>query len=76
MEEADTWPIHPCMDCVFCFSRIRTLVAMATYTCSFHRLIMGKVEIENVFCLNGDNWKIFLRQCLLLYISNGVCPNP
>ena len=32
---------------VFYFSRIRTLVAMATL--SFHRLIMGKVEIDN-FC--------------------------
>ena len=26
---------------------------MATY--SFHRLIMGKVEIENFYCLIGDN---------------------
>ena len=32
----------------FCYSRIRTLVAMATY--SYHRPIMGKVEIGN-FCL-------------------------
>ena len=31
--------------CVFCFGRIRTLVAMATD--SSHRLIMGKVEIDN-----------------------------
>ena len=30
--------------CVFYSSRIRTLVAMATL--SFHRLIMGKVEIS------------------------------
>ena len=29
------------------FGRIRTLVAMATY--SFHRLIMGKVEICSFF---------------------------
>ena len=41
-------------NCVFCSSRIRTLVAMATY--SSHRLIMGKVDsdsscflIENIF---------------------------
>ena len=34
--------------CVFCSSRIRTLVAMATY--SSHRLIMGKEVIDN-FCL-------------------------
>ena len=31
----------------FCCGRIITLVAMATY--SFHRLIMGKVEIDR-FC--------------------------
>ena len=36
----------------FCSSRIRTLVAMATY--SSHRLIMGKEEIDNFFCLIGD----------------------
>ena len=30
-----------------CFNRIIPLVAMATY--SFHRLIMGKVEIYNFF---------------------------
>ena len=38
---------------VFDFGRIRTLVAMATY--SFHRLIMGKVEIGNFYRLIGDN---------------------
>ena len=38
--------------------RIRTLVAMATY--SFHRLIMGKEEIDNFFfCLIGDIWIFF-----------------
>ena len=31
---------------------MRTLVAMATY--SFNRLIMGKVEIGNFYCLIGD----------------------
>ena len=31
---------------------MRTLVAMATY--SSHRLIMGKEEIDNFFCLIGD----------------------
>ena len=30
---------------------------MATY--SSHRLIMGKVEIESFFCLNGDIWIFF-----------------
>ena len=35
-------------NCVFkCSGRMRTLVAMATY--SFHRLIMGKVEISDFF---------------------------
>ena len=32
---------------------MRTLVAMETY--SFNRLIMGKVEIGNFYCLIGDN---------------------
>ena len=43
--------------------RIRTLVAMATY--SFHRLLMGKVEIGNFYCLIGDNRILFLQKCLL-----------
>ena len=38
-----------------------TLVAMATY--SFHRPIMGKVEIGNY--LIGDNRILFLQKCLL-----------
>ena len=42
---------------------IRTLVAMATY--SSHRLIMGKEEIDNFFCLIGDIWNFFLQKCLL-----------
>ena len=49
---------------VFFYSgRIRTLVAMATY--SSHRHIMGKEEIDNFFCLTGDIWNIFLQECLL-----------
>ena len=32
----------------FCSSRIRTLVAMATY--SSHRLMIGKEEIDNFVC--------------------------
>ena len=36
---------------------------MATY--SSHRLIMGKEEIDNFFCLIGDIWKKFLQKCLL-----------
>ena len=49
--------------CVFYSGRIRTLVAMATY--SSHRLIMGKEEIDNFFCLIGDIWNFFLQKCLL-----------
>ena len=48
---------------VFYSGRIRTLVAMETY--SFHRLIMGKVEIGNFFRLIGDNRILFLLKCLL-----------
>ena len=47
----------------FCSSRISTLVAMATY--SSHRLIMGKEEIDNFFCLIGDILNFFLQKCLL-----------
>ena len=36
---------------------------MATY--SSHRLIMGKEEIDNFFCLIGDIWNFFLQKCLL-----------
>ena len=36
----------------FCSSRIRTVVATATY--SSHTLIIGKEEIDNFFCLIGD----------------------
>ena len=38
-------------------NRIRTLVAMATY--SSHILIMGKEEIDIFFCLIGDIWHFF-----------------
>ena len=30
------------------------MVAIATY--SSHKLIMGKEEIDNIFCLIGDFW--------------------
>ena len=39
-------------NCVFYSGRIRTLVAMATY--SAHRLIMGKGEIDSFCCLTRD----------------------
>ena len=44
------------ISCVFYSGQIRTLVAMATS--SSHRLIMGKVEINN-FCLVIGDIKIF-----------------
>ena len=43
----------------FYFGRIRTLVAMATY--SFHRLIMGKVKIGNFYCLIRDFTEMFIE---------------
>ena len=48
---------------VFCSNRIRTLVAMATS--SSHRLIMGKEEIQDFFCLIEDIWIFFLQKYLL-----------
>ena len=47
------------INCVLYSGRIKTLVAMVTYI--FHRLIMGKVEIDICFCLNGDIWNPFNR---------------
>ena len=49
-------------NCVFCSGRIRTLVAIATY--SSHRLIMGKEEIDNFFCLIWDIW-IFFKEMFI-----------
>ena len=57
------YDITLCKSYVFYSSRIRTLVAMATYC--FHRLIMGNVEIGNFYCLIGDNSILFLQKCLL-----------
>ena len=48
---------------------MRTLVAMAAY--SFNRLIMGKVEIGNFYCLIGDN-----RILLLKPVSHQPCGSP
>ena len=53
--------------CVF-FGRIRTLVAMATY--SSHRLIMGKVEICIFFLSQWRYLGFFLQECLL---SSPLC---
>ena len=46
----------------FYYNRIRTLVDMATYI--FHRLIMGKEEIDN-FSVSLGIFGIFLQKCLL-----------
>ena len=63
------------INCLFYSGRIRTLVAMATD--SSHRLIMGKEEIDNFFCLIGDILNFFYRNvyCLVLYVSYDFCPN-
>ena len=55
--------------CVFCSNRIRTLVAMATY--SSHSLIMGKEEIDNCFCLIGDICCFFTE----MFIEYDFYPN-
>ena len=47
----------------FYSGRIETLVAMATYC--FHRIITGKVEIGNFYCLIVDNRILFLQKSLL-----------
>ena len=47
----------------FCSNRIRTLVAMATY--SSHRLIMGKEEIDNFFCLIGAILNFFFTEMFI-----------
>ena len=60
------WPLHKL--CVFYSGRIRTLVAMETYI--FHRLISGKVKIDNFFCLSLDIWNLFIQKCLL---SSRLC---
>ena len=44
----------------FYFGRIRTLVAMATY--SSHRLKMGKVEICNFFSVSMEIFGTFLTE--------------
>ena len=48
---------------MFYSGRIRILVALATH--SFHRLIMGKEEIDYFFCLIWDILIFFLKICLL-----------
>ena len=50
-------------DSSYYFGRIRTLVAIETY--SSHRLIMGKEEIDNFFCLTGDIWILFFTEIFI-----------
>ena len=47
----------------FYSGRIRTLVAMATY--SSYRLIIGKVEICIFFSVNGDIWNFFFTEMFI-----------
>ena len=47
----------------FYSNQIRILVAMATY--SSHRLIMGKEEIDNFFCLIGDILNFFFTEMFI-----------
>ena len=47
----------------FYSGQIETLVAMATYC--FHRIITGKVEIGNFYCLIVDSRILFLQKSLL-----------
>ena len=48
------------------------MVAMATYF--FHRLIMGKVKIDIIFCLNGDIWILLLQKCLSSSLLRFIWP--
>ena len=50
----------------FLSGQVRTLVAMATY--SSNRLIMGKVEIDFFFCLNGKHVFGFLFTEMFIYL--------
>ena len=66
-DEAETW--HTCkgycplQKLCFCSNRIRTLVAMATY--SSLRPIMGKEENGNFFCLIGDILIFFFTEMFI-----------
>ena len=51
---------------------MRTLVAMVSN--SFNRLIMGKVEIGNFYCLIGDNRILFLQYTTISYLSVQLRP--
>ena len=63
------------ISCVFYSGWIRTLVAMATY--SYHRLIIGKVKIDNFCQVIGDILIFFYRNIhgVVLHVSYDFCPN-
>ena len=42
------------------------MVAMVTYKCIFYTVIIGKVEIDSLFCHNEEIWKTFVEKCVLL----------
>ena len=62
-------------NCVFCSGRIRTLVAMATY--SFHRLIMGNSNLTiSVFSL--EIFEFYFHRYVywkVLHVSYDFRPN-
>ena len=60
---------------MFCSGRIRTVVAMTTY--SSHRLIMGKEEIDHFFFLIVDICIFFYRNIysVVSYVSFDFCLN-
>ena len=78
-DEAETWQTclghYPLQKLCFYFGRIRTLVAMATK--SFHRLIMGKVEIDKISAKSLGIFDFFYRNvyCVVLHVSYDFCPN-
>ena len=51
----------------FCSSRIRTLVAMTTF--SSHKLIMGKEEIDNFFSVLLGIFGYYFTEMLIEYSS-------
>ena len=42
-------------------------------TCSFHRLLMGKVKLDHFSCLNWDILNLFLQKCLLSSPLRFIC---
>ena len=47
----------------YCKEMARENMSCVFISCKFssHRLIMGKEEIDNFFCLIGDIWNFFYR---------------